>query len=446
MYKPYPKYKESGVAWLGEVPEGWEVKRLKHIAKVNLSNVDKKSKDGEKEVLLCNYTDVYYNDFITSDMSFMKATAKDEQIKKFTLEAGDVIITKDSEGAEDIAISTYVPETLKGVICGYHLAQIKPRNFNGNYFFRAFNSSGIHDQFKISANGITRYAVGKDGISNAFFPVPSKEEQTQISNYLTQETKKIDTLIKKQQTLIELLKKKRQALISHAVTKGLDDSVAMKESGIAWLGEMPKHWEVTPLRYIGLLQNGISKGKDYFGSGFPFVNYGDIYKNGTLPFTIKGLAKSSKEDQNIYSVRKGDIFFTRTSETINDIGMASTCLETIEKATFSGFTIRFRQLKNVLNENFSKYYFRTGHSQAFFEKQLNLVTRASLGQDILKQLPVLIPPLKEQTQIANYLDQKTKQIDTLIEKSTKAIELLKERRVALVSAVVTGKVDVRGEV
>jgi len=123
--------------------------------------------------------------------------------------------------------------------------------------------------------------------------------------------------------------------------------------------------------------------------------------------------------------------------------MASTCLKTIENATFSGFTIRFRQLKKVLNEDFSKYYFRTGHSQAFFEEQLNLVTRASLGQDILKQLPVLLPPLKEQTKIANDLDQKTKIIDTLIEKSTRAIALLKERRVALVSAVVGGKVDVR---
>jgi type I restriction enzyme S subunit len=163
----------------------------------------------------------------------------------------------------------------------------------------------------------------------------------------------------------------------------------MKDSGIEWLGEIPEHWTQTPLRYIGRLQNGISKGGDYFGSGFPFVNYSDIYKNGTLPLHVKGLAKSNKEDQHIYSVRTGDVFFTRTSETIDDIGMASTCVKTIDNAIFSGFTIRFRQLKRVLDENFSKYYFRTGNAQAFFEEQLNLVTRASLGQDILKQLPVL---------------------------------------------------------
>lgn len=162
-----------------------------------------------------------------------------------------------------------------------------------------------------------------------------------------------------------------------------------------------------------------------------------------MPLQVKGLAKSSKEDQYAYSVQKGDVFFTRTSETIDDIGMASTCLETIENATFSGFTIRFRQLKQVLDENFSKFYFRTGHAQAFFEEQLNLVTRASLGQDILKQLPVILPPMEEQRDIADYLDDKTSKIDNLITKATKAIDLLKEKRTALISAVVTGKIDVR---
>ena len=149
------------------------------------------------------------------------------------------------------------------------------------------------------------------------------------------------------------------------------------------------------------------------------------------------------EDRITYSVKKGDIFFTRTSETIDDIGMASTCLQTIPNATFSGFTIRFRQFKEVLLASFSRYQFRSGYSQSFFVKEMNLVTRASLGQDLLKRLHTVIPPLEEQQQIANYLDEKTSKIDILIEKSNKSIELLKEKRTALISAAVTGKIDVR---
>ena len=280
-------------------------------------------------------------------------------------------------------------------------------------------------------------------LQNFVVSVPSIIEQQTIAIYLDKATAKIDTTIAKQTRLIELLKEKRQAVISSAVTRGLDSAVTMKDSGVEWLGEIPEHWKITPLRYIGRLQNGISKGGEYFGTGFPFVNYGDIYNNGTLPINVGGLANSSMQDRHSYSVQKGDVFFTRTSETIDDIGMASTCLHTIVDATFSGFTIRFRQLKRILNENFSKYYFRTGHSQAFFEEQLNLVTRASLGQDILKQLPVLLPPMGEQQAIADYLDDKTSRIDNLITKDSKAMDLLKEKRTALISAVVTGKIDVR---
>src|ERR1017187_8622662 len=122
----YSEYKDSGVEWLGDLPGHWEVKRLKQACHVFPSNVDKKSHDGETSVNLCNYTDVYYNDTITADMEFMAATASTDQIAKFTLRAGDTIITKDSETADDIAIGAYVPADLPGVICGYHLSMVRP--------------------------------------------------------------------------------------------------------------------------------------------------------------------------------------------------------------------------------------------------------------------------------------------------------------------------------
>jgi len=219
---PNVKMKDSGVEWLGEVPEHWEVMKLKFIAHTQPSNIDKKSKENEANVLLCNYTDVYKNDYITNNMEFMKATATYEQIKKFKLDVGDVIITKDSEGPEDIAIAAYVQETQPNLVCGYHLTQIKPRHCNGAYLFRAFNSNGIHDQFKVAANGITRYGLSVYGIDNAYFPVPPFKEQNQIANYLDTQTQKIDTLIEKANQAITLLEERRTALISAAVTGKID--------------------------------------------------------------------------------------------------------------------------------------------------------------------------------------------------------------------------------
>ena len=440
-YKSYPSYRDSGVQWLGEIPEHWQKLSLKQLVEI---------KDGTHDTP--GYVDPSDNTYplVTSkdtssgriDFSKTKHISEADYIsinRRSNVQSGDIIMPMIGSVGNPVLVNTSKAFSIKNVA----LFKTSKGNILAPYLCYYIDSNSINTQFELESRGGVQDFVSLGLLQNVFaFKIPLQEQQT-IANYLDSATAKIDTLIEKQTKLIALLKEKRQAVISTAVTRGLDNTVAMKDSGVEWLGEIPEHWTRTPLRYIGRLQNGISKGGDYFGSGYPFVNYGDIYKNATLPQQVSGLAKSTKEDQHIYSVKTGDVFFTRTSETIDDIGMASTCIKTIEKGTFSGFTIRFRQLAQTLNEHFSKYYFRTGHSQAFFEEQLNLVTRASLGQDILKQLPVLLPPLKEQQVIADYLDDKTSKIDILINKATKAIELLKERKIALISAVVTGKIDVK---
>ncbi len=156
----YPKYKDSGMEWLGEVPVHWDVQRLKRICQVFPSNIDKKSHDGETPVQLCNYTDVYYNEKITSGMRFMASTASTEQIQKFTLRAGDTLITKDSETADDIAVAAYVPEELPGVVCGYHLSMVRPMSCaEGLFVKRLFDSVYAKGSFEVLANGLTRGEV-----------------------------------------------------------------------------------------------------------------------------------------------------------------------------------------------------------------------------------------------------------------------------------------------
>ncbi len=220
---PTVPMKDSGVEWLGEIPAHWEVKRLKYLAAVQLSNVDKKSVEGEEPVELCNYTDVYYNEMITRDMDFMHASATKEQIQRFSLRAGDVLITKDSESWDDIAVPAVVCDDMPDVLCGYHLAQIRPgHGCVGGFLARAFAAVGPRDQFRLSANGITRFGLGSDAIRTALFPVPPVPEQRAIAEFLDRQTAKIDALVAKVREAIERLKEYRTALISAAVTGKID--------------------------------------------------------------------------------------------------------------------------------------------------------------------------------------------------------------------------------
>lgn len=209
-----------------------------------------------------------------------------------------------------------------------------------------------------------------------------------------------------------------------------------KSSDIELLGDIPNEWDIKRLKDFGTFQNGVSKGKEYFGHGFPFVSYGNIYNNAISIDEINKLANSSKEDQKLYSVKEGDVFFTRTSETIDEIGIASTCQLTIETATFSGFVIRFRQNGKVLLKEFSNYYFKANSNRLFLSNEINIVTRASLSQGVLGLLPVLIPNKKGQIQIARYLNTKTQAFDKKINLLTHKVNHFKEYRKSIINETV----------
>jgi type I restriction enzyme, S subunit len=217
------KIKDSGVEWIGEIPEHWEINRLKNVSSIQVSNVDKKSVEGETTVFLCNYTDVYYNDKITKNMEFMKATAKQEQIKAFSLKKDDVIITKDSETPGDIGRASWVQEDMKEVLCGYHLAQIRPRSFmNGRFLYYLHESPKIREQYCSNANGVTRFGLSKDSIKNSLIIVPPLEEQGKIAHFLDNKISLIDSMKIDINLQIEKLKEYRQSLISEAVTGKID--------------------------------------------------------------------------------------------------------------------------------------------------------------------------------------------------------------------------------
>ncbi|NKI70828.1 restriction endonuclease subunit S [Collimonas pratensis] len=415
-YKAYSEYRDSGVEWLGLIPREWQLKSMKYMAKI---------KNGQ------DYKTVEVDEgypVIGSGGQFTYASS-------YTYAKESVLLGR--KGTIDKPL--YINEPFWTVDTMYYT------EINKDIYPKFLYYLALTIQFSRYSTNTALPSMTQEHLGSYRFAVPvSADERKAIANFLDHETAKIDTLIAKQQGLIKLLKERRQAMISHAVTKGLNPNAPMRDSGVEWLGEVPAHWVVEKIRYLGDCQNGINIGADFFGSGYPFVSYGDTYRNEILPTEVTGLVESTAQDRKTYSVELGDVIFTRTSETINEIGFSSTCLNTIENASFAGFLIRFRPIKSVLDPNFSKYYFRNVLLRAFFVKEMNLVTRASLSQDLLKKLPVTLPSLVEQKEIADFLDTKALVFAKLIKNAELAIELMKERRTALISATVTGKIDVRG--
>jgi len=221
---PNAKLKPSGVEWIGNIPEHWEARRLRTLAVLRASGVDKNTNEGEVPVMLCNYVDVYKNDRITAAIDFMKATATSEEIRVFELKAGDVIITKDSESWDDIAVPAFVPEVLNGVVCAYHLALIRPFSgeIEGEFLFRAFSSDPVADQFRVSASGVTRFGLSQGAVKGAFFPVPPLEEQGEIIAYINEKCAEFSQAVSHAEGEIDLMREYRTRLISDVVTGKMD--------------------------------------------------------------------------------------------------------------------------------------------------------------------------------------------------------------------------------
>ena len=431
---PYPSYKESGVEWIGQTPSQWELKKPKYF----LHKMEREPLPDD-DVITC------FRDGVVTLRKNRRTTGFTNSLKEIGYQRilkGDLVVHEMDGFEGSIGVSDSVGKSTPVYTVIEQGYDYEVRYWM--YLLREMSKTGFIESISRSIRERTtefRWKMWRD----LYFGVPSLQEQQQISNYLDHKTQQIDSLIEKTQQKIELLKEQRTSLINYVVTKGLNPDVEMKDSGVDWIGEIPSHWEVKRLRYLGKCSNGVSKGSEYFGEGFPFLTYSDVYKNEVIP-EPSGLCKSTQDDWISYSVNYGDIFFTRTSETNDDIGLSSVCLKTIDKSGFSGFLIRFRPTTQLLDTGYSRYFFRSFIPSTHFTKEMNQVTRSSLSQELLKRTPIILPPKIEQELIRDYLEKNTTTIDQLSLKETEHIELLKEYRQSLISNVVTGKVDVRDEV
>lgn len=308
------------------------------------------------------------------------------------------------------------------------------------YYYWLFYSAYLNNIFNGMGGGVRQNLTPTDLLEFPI-PLPDVDTQKQIAQFLDRESVRIDQLIEKKHQLLEALKRKWAATVSLTLRNGLQSDVARVNSGISWLGDLPAHWRVAKLGHIGRCANGINIPGEAFGSGYPFVSYSDVYRNSELPETVAGLVQSTSSDRARYSLKVGDILFTRTSEIIEEIGFSSVCTYDMPDAVFAGFLIRFRPNSGILLPGFSKFLFRNEALRTFFAKEMMIVTRASLSQNLLQKMPVALPPLEEQETISQYLAARELKHISVAEKTARSIERLREFRTALITSVVTGQMD-----
>ena len=417
-YQQYAEYKDSGVEWLGEIPSYWNLKKLKYLCKVTTGSRDTVNavEDGE------------YPFFVRSQTI--------ERINSVGADCEAVLTAGDGVGVGKV----------------YHYYNGKFDFHQRVYMLYEFSSvTGRFVYYYLSSNF---YKVALEGNAkstvdslrlpqflNFEFSVPTVAEQNYIVDFLDHETAKIDSLIEKQQQLIQLLKEKRQAVISHAVTKGLNPNVMMKDSGVEWLGQVPEHWGITKLKWKALTTSGSTPTTS---------KYELYYENGNIPW----IRTTDLNNSDLYETP-----ISITSKGVYDTACSILPINSILIAMYGGAgsigkhaLLKFESTINqaVCGVLPSKY-FNSDYLHRFYEfyrpfwmiGAMGTRKDPNIGQDHIKEATVLLPPLEEQEKIAKYILDIQLTYDNLTNRAEAAIHLMQERRTALISAAVTGKIDVR---
>ena len=449
--KPYPAYRDSGVPWLGEVPEIWAVKRLRNSAEMRVSNVDKHSKEDERPVRLCNYVDVYKNDRIRSGIPFMRATATAEEIERFRLCKNDVLITKDSEAWNDIGVPALVEETADDLICGYHLALLRPfmGHVEGGYLYRALQSTAVAHQFHVEANGVTRYGLSHSAIKSTWLPLPPLPEQAAIVRYLDYVDRRIQRYIRAKQKLIMLLEEQKQAIIHQAVTGRIDVRTgkpypAYKPSGVEWLGDVPEHWEI---RRIGSISTRVTKGTTPTSIGMNFVDHGirfikveSISKNLGLVAAM-GSFIDRRTDALLARSRlhSGDVLVAIAGA----IGRVAIVSQGDLPANCNQAVAVISPRNSIVSSRWVAHLLESPAWQRIMVDRSVQSAQANLSLADLRAVAITIPPVREQDEIVSELEGRTKNLTSVVTAIEDGIMALREYRTRLISDVVTGKLDVR---
>lgn len=422
-YRPYPKYKPSGVEWLGDVPVGWEVKPLKFAATL----LTKKS-EGRRNAIGLENIESWSGRFIETESEF--------EGEGVAVEKGDVLFGK---LRPYLAKALLVPEP-SDAVGDFHAMRPNRQTHAGFLLYQILSK-----EFIVMVDGSTFGSkmprASWEFVGKMPLPHPPLPEQIQIASFLDRECGKLDALQAKQERLIELLKEKRQALISHAVTRGLDPTAKLKPSGIEWLGDVPEHWRVCRVKHVAKLESGHTPSKtmpEYWEDcNIPWVSLNDTKQLKDVDYiteTALQISELGMKNSSAHLLPARAVIFTRDAT----IGLAA--ITTRPMAVSQHIIAWICQERFVIPEFLLLVFYGMASDLERFTAGATLKT---IGMPDVNKLSAAIPPLEEQQAIVGCVFRKFRNIDATMAKAERAIALLKERRSALISAAVTGKIDVR---
>ena len=451
----YPNMKDSGVEALGQVPAHWDVLRLRNVTEMRVSNVDKHSRQKEAQVSLCNYVDVYKNDRIRPGMPFMRATATADEIERFGLRSGDVLITKDSEVWNDIGVPALVEgteETSPRVVSGYHLALLRPysERTHSGYLFRSLQSTAISSQLHVQANGVTRFGLTRGAIKAVRMPLPPLHEQAAIVRFLDHADRLIQRYIHARQKLIALLAEQKQVVTQQAVTGQIDVQTgqpypAYRPSGMRLLKTVPAHWTVLRLGTLADIRaSNVDKHSKTHESQVRLCNYVDVYRRDYIDERMDFMqATATDAEISRFRLEQSDILITKDSESWNDIGVPALVRETAPDLILGYHLALLRTRSDVLSGSYLLRALQSSGISYQFHIEAKGVIRYGLSYAAIKSARIPLPPIREQAAIAGFLDNVHRRIDEYIRAERKSIGLLKEIRSRLIADVIVGRIDVR---
>jgi type I restriction enzyme S subunit len=427
--RPYPVYKDSGVCWLGEIPSSWAVSKVKYLSPFQVGWTPPTGNDENFKGanLWANISDLggktiantakRISDY-AAKVASMEITPKGSLLYSFKLSVGSVSFAGRDMYTNE-AIASFLEE---GKLPLSYLYYILPKFVIEN----------------ASTNIYGARILNQELIKNAILLAPSYAEAEAIANFLDHETTKIDTLIDKQQQLIKLLKEKRQAVISHAVTKGLNPDAPMKDSGVEWLGEVPESWEVPKLFHVSSqIGDGLHSTPLYEdGTGYFFVN-GNNLVNGKITLTASAKEVPYGEFKKHQVVLDGTTVLLSINGTIGNLAIYQ------EESVILGKSAAYINCHCSLNRGYLMFYLQSDQASRYYKNEATGTTIFNLSLNSIRQMKVCVPDILEQEAIVEFCKLASQKYANLILKACIAVELLIERRTALISAAVTGKIDVR---
>lgn len=434
----YDSYKDSGVDWIGQIPEHWNVTPLFCL-------MDEISQKNE----YCTVTNQLQFKFgsIVEKSNQVVDSAVAKIISSYTIVNTDDIIINGLNLNYDFVTQRVAKVTKYGVITSAYIC-LRPKNLTFPCYFNYLLKTMDNKKMLNSMGTGIRQTLSYKQLRHINLSVPPISEQQAIVAYLDEETGKLDAAVEKLERMVEVLKERKQLIISKAVTRGLEDSVPLKDSGLEWIGQIPEHWSINRFKDIFTLNTGISFTKaDLVETGQPVISYGQVHsKLNQVAKANLSLIKYIPQPLTIGKQKSyclpNDFIFADTSEDFDGCGNNFYNDSDSELSVFAGSHTILAKLRCNIEGKYLAYLFSTSLWRQQIRSRVNGVKVFSITQSILKATSVILPPIAEQQAIAAYLDEKVGKLDEAIEKQLRMIELLKERKQILISDVVTGKIKV----